>query len=263
MPPDLPRTRRSPDRILISSGTRFGASCRAGPLPAGRAVHHRHYHHRPARGPPGRRPNPPTRPRLESGHKATRPEVEWKIGHLMRRRHGGRRARVHGQLKVAADFALLAAAANVARLAVLGLACPGRTWAGVCQLARVPRPGTATRGAGKNGVIGTASVSTLLNSARRRGCVHEDRGADGHVAPGTSGAATGGAGGVAAGADRTGAQLGAGVGASLRRGRCLSAIGSPGVKTVPSVAPVRKRHPGRGFRQLARRRADRGMPGAS
>jgi hypothetical protein len=32
---------------------------------------------------------------------------------------------------------------------------------------------------------------------------------------------------------------------------------------VPSVAPVRKRHPGRGFRQLERRRVDRGMPGAS
>jgi hypothetical protein len=33
--------------------------------------------------------------------------------------------------------------------------------------------------AGENGVIRTASVSTLLNSARRTGCVHEDRGADG------------------------------------------------------------------------------------
>jgi len=37
--------------------------------------------------------------------------------------------------------------------------------------------------------------------------VHEDRGADGHVATGTPGAATGVAGGVAAGAGRTGAQL--------------------------------------------------------
>jgi hypothetical protein len=40
----------------------------------------------------------------------------------MRRRHGGRRARVRGRLKVAADFALLAAAVNLARLAKLGLA---------------------------------------------------------------------------------------------------------------------------------------------
>ena len=37
--------------------------------------------------------------------------------------------------------------------------------------------------------------------------MHEDRGADGRVAAGTSGAATGVAGGVAAGAGRTGAQL--------------------------------------------------------
>jgi hypothetical protein len=44
-----------------------------------------------------------------------------KIGHLTRRRHGGRRARVRGQTKIAADFALLAAAVNLARLAVLGL----------------------------------------------------------------------------------------------------------------------------------------------
>jgi len=37
---------------------------------------------------------------------------------VMRRRHGGRRARVHGQTKVGADFALLAAAVNVARFGV-------------------------------------------------------------------------------------------------------------------------------------------------
>ena len=38
----------------------------------------------------------------------------------MRRRHGGRRARVRGKPKVAADFSLLAAAVNLARLGVLG-----------------------------------------------------------------------------------------------------------------------------------------------
>ena len=47
----------------------------------------------------------------------------------MRRRHGGRRARVRGQLKVAADFALLAAAVNLARLAVLGVAYRNGAWA--------------------------------------------------------------------------------------------------------------------------------------
>ncbi|WP_330256245.1 transposase [Nocardia sp. NBC_00565] len=53
--------------------------------------------------------------------RTTRPKVERKIGHLMRRRHGGRRARVRGRVKVAADFSLLAAAVNLARLAVLGI----------------------------------------------------------------------------------------------------------------------------------------------
>ena len=63
-------------------------------------------------------------------YRATRPKVERKIGHLMRRRHGGRRARVRGQAKVAADFALLAAAVNLARLAVLAVAStPNRRWA--------------------------------------------------------------------------------------------------------------------------------------
>ena len=54
-------------------------------------------------------------------YRATRPKVERKIGHLMRRHHGGRRARVRGTKKVDADFNLLAAAQNLARLAVLGL----------------------------------------------------------------------------------------------------------------------------------------------
>jgi len=63
-------------------------------------------------------------------YRATRPKVERKIGHLMRRQHGGRRARVRGQVKVAADFALLAAAVNLARLAVLAVAStPGSKWA--------------------------------------------------------------------------------------------------------------------------------------
>jgi hypothetical protein len=57
----------------------------------------------------------------QDDYRATRPKVERKLGHLMRRRHGGRRARVRGTPKVDADFNLLAAAANIARLGVLGL----------------------------------------------------------------------------------------------------------------------------------------------
>ena len=63
-------------------------------------------------------------------YRATRPKVERKIAHLMRRRHGGRRARVRGTTKIAADFALLAAAVNLARLAALAVASvPGSGWA--------------------------------------------------------------------------------------------------------------------------------------
>jgi hypothetical protein len=62
-------------------------------------------------------------------YRATRPKVERKFGHLMRRKHGGRRARVRGTTKIAADFSLLAAAVNLARLAVLGVVSTGSGWA--------------------------------------------------------------------------------------------------------------------------------------
>ena len=68
-------------------------------------------------------------PDWRADYRATRPKVERKIGHIMRRRHGGRRARVRGLAKVGADFALLAAAVNLARLGVLGLGSHGKTWA--------------------------------------------------------------------------------------------------------------------------------------
>jgi Transposase DDE domain len=62
----------------------------------------------------------------KADYNATRPTVERKISHLTRRKHGGRRARVRGTPKVTADFALLAAAVNLARLATLGLASDHR-----------------------------------------------------------------------------------------------------------------------------------------
>jgi hypothetical protein len=68
-------------------------------------------------------------PAWQADYRANRPKVERRIGHLMRRRHGGRWARVRGRPRVAADFALLAAAVNLARLAVLGLFRHGATWA--------------------------------------------------------------------------------------------------------------------------------------
>jgi hypothetical protein len=60
-------------------------------------------------------------PALAADYRATRPKVERRLAHLVRRRHGGRRVRVRGLVKVAADFNLLAAAVNLARLGVLGL----------------------------------------------------------------------------------------------------------------------------------------------
>jgi IS5 family transposase len=61
-------------------------------------------------------------------YRATRPKVERKLAHLLRRRHGGRRARVRGLVRVAQDFKLLAAAVNLARLATLGLCSASTGW---------------------------------------------------------------------------------------------------------------------------------------
>ena len=54
-------------------------------------------------------------------YRKVRPRVERKIAHLMRTKHGGRRARMRGRARVQQDFALLAASINLARLAALGV----------------------------------------------------------------------------------------------------------------------------------------------
>jgi hypothetical protein len=111
----------------------FGASCAACPLAAqcttataGRTITIGHYE---AHLQAGRARQ--TDPVWKADYRATRPKVERKIGHLMRRRHGGRRARVRGLLKVAADFSLLAAAVNLARLGTLGLASTTDGWTAI------------------------------------------------------------------------------------------------------------------------------------
>ena len=100
----------------------FGASCNDCPLQpkcttskAGRTVrtHPKHDVLQRAR----RRQRDPA---WKARYRATRPKVERKIAHLMRRKHGGRRACARGRVRVAHDFALLAAAVNLARLARLG-----------------------------------------------------------------------------------------------------------------------------------------------
>lgn len=67
-------------------------------------------------------------PTWKARYRATRPKVERKLGHLMQRRHGGRRARMRGRLRVGQDFAMLCAAQNLKRLATLGLRHQAGTW---------------------------------------------------------------------------------------------------------------------------------------
>jgi len=67
-------------------------------------------------------------PAWKRDYRATRPKVERRLAHLKRRWHGGRRARVRGRPKVDADFNLLAAAHNIARLAALGLHSGPTRW---------------------------------------------------------------------------------------------------------------------------------------
>jgi hypothetical protein len=67
-------------------------------------------------------------PAWRDDYRATRPKVERKLAHLMRRRHGGRRARVRGRIRVDADFKLLAAAVNLARLGTLGMRSSSLGW---------------------------------------------------------------------------------------------------------------------------------------
>ncbi len=67
-------------------------------------------------------------PAWRDDYRATRPKVERKLAHLMRRRHGGRRARVRGTIRVDADFKLLAAAVNLARLGTLGMRSSSLGW---------------------------------------------------------------------------------------------------------------------------------------
>ncbi|MGH3123741.1 MAG: IS1182 family transposase, partial [Streptosporangiaceae bacterium] len=114
----------------LAGTARFGAACRTCPLAAqctaskdGRTITIGHHEARLAAARLNQKD-----PAWRADYKATRPKVERKIGHLMRRRHGGRRARVRGQLKVAADFTLLAAAVNIARLGVLGVAYRNGAW---------------------------------------------------------------------------------------------------------------------------------------
>ena len=115
-----------------AGAARYGKACAGCPLTAqcttsksGRIITIGHYEARLSRARTEQRD-----PDWKTDYRATRPKVERKIGHLMRRRHGGRRARMRGTHKITADFRLLAAATNLARLATLGLTYrPAIGWA--------------------------------------------------------------------------------------------------------------------------------------
>jgi hypothetical protein len=123
------RTATCPAGVLValrqrkdgSSIGEFGAHCASCPLrgqctdsPGGRTVRTHPKHKLLDRYRTKQRD-----PSWKQRYRQTRPKVERKLAHMTRRKHGGRRARVRGRLRVAHDFALLAAAVNLARLAVL------------------------------------------------------------------------------------------------------------------------------------------------
>jgi hypothetical protein len=68
-------------------------------------------------------------PAWKQRYRATRPKVERKIGHFVRRSWGGRRARTRGKARILTDVLTRAAVLNLARLGVLGLRHEPCGWA--------------------------------------------------------------------------------------------------------------------------------------
>jgi hypothetical protein len=67
-------------------------------------------------------------PEWQEAYTGTRPKVERKIAHFVRRAWGGRKARVRGKTRIATDADTRAAAVNWARLATLGVTHSGGAW---------------------------------------------------------------------------------------------------------------------------------------
>ncbi len=67
-------------------------------------------------------------PAWQASYTGTRPKVERKVAHFVRRAWGGRRARVRGIVRIATDADTRAAAINWARLSTLGVRRSGGTW---------------------------------------------------------------------------------------------------------------------------------------
>lgn len=67
-------------------------------------------------------------PDWQNAYTGTRPKVERKIAHFVRRAWGGRKARARGKARIATDADTRAAACNWARLATLGVTHYAGTW---------------------------------------------------------------------------------------------------------------------------------------
>jgi hypothetical protein len=68
-------------------------------------------------------------PAWKQRYRATRPKVERKIGHFVRRSWGARKARTRGKARILTDVLTRAAVLNLARLGVLGLRHQPSGWA--------------------------------------------------------------------------------------------------------------------------------------
>jgi Transposase DDE domain/Transposase domain (DUF772) len=68
-------------------------------------------------------------PAWKQRYRATRPKVERKISHFVRRAWGGRKARTRGKARILTDVLTRAAVLNLARLGVLGLRHEPAGWA--------------------------------------------------------------------------------------------------------------------------------------
>lgn len=67
-------------------------------------------------------------PAWQADYQANRPKVERRLAHLVRRSHGGRKARVRGTQRVDQDWNWNATAHNIARLATLGVRHTAAGW---------------------------------------------------------------------------------------------------------------------------------------
>ncbi len=67
-------------------------------------------------------------PECQDAYTGTRPKVERKVAHFVRRAWGGRRARVRGQVRIGTDADTRAAAVNWSRLATLKVSFAGGAW---------------------------------------------------------------------------------------------------------------------------------------